>query len=537
MAKVMDATRWRGGDVSWPARRPLLALAAIGLGSFPAAAQTPAPRFAVFEFRVEGNTVLPAIAVEEAVYPHLGTGRTAADIEMARAALEEAYQKAGYPTVSVELPQQRVHDGIVRFKVVERTVGRLRVAGAQYFLPSQVRAGAPSLAEGRVPNLPAVQRDIVALNRLPDRRVTPELKPGQAPNTVDVDLQVEDRLPLHATLELNNRQSSGTRPLRVAGSARYDNLWQRGHSISFAFQTAPQDPDNSTIISGSYLARLPGASGASLLASVVSSNSNVGALGGTTVVGDGTIVGLRGILPLGAEAAFVHSLSAGMDYKNFNENLALGADTTAVPVTYYPVSGAWLAAWNQENATTDLAATLTAGIRGLGSGSIDFEQKRAFATPSWMHWRLDGARLQRLPADIQLWVSLKSQLSGDPLISNEQFPGGGVDSVRGYFEVEALGDYGFTTQTELRSPSLARWLGPHVDELRAHLFFDGGLLGINRALPQQEQSVTLMSAGVGARMRAFGRVNGAIDGAFVLREGPLTRSGAVRALFRLWGEF
>lgn len=532
----------RPGRVRGPGScRPLRCAAAILAAGLPslAAAQAPPqpPRFAVLEYRVQGNTVLPGLAVEEAVYPHLGPGRTADDIEKARAALEDAYARAGYPTVSVELPQQRVTAGIVTFRVVERPVGRLRVANARYFSPADIRREAPSLAEGRVPNLNAVQRDIVALNRIPDRRVTPELRAGAAPNTVDVDLNVQDGFPLHASVELNNRQSANTRELRTAASVRYDNLWQRGDSLNFGFQTAPQDPRNATVYSGSYLMRLPGERGASLLASFVRSDSNVATVGGSAVIGRGTIVGLRGIIPLGTGQGFIHTLNVGMDFKQFDEGLLLGADRTAVPVTYAPVSASWQGLWNGDRSTTQASATITAGLRGIGSDTVDFERKRAFANPSWMHLRGDVSHTQRLPLDFVAYGNVEGQLSRDALISNEQFAGGGLDSVRGYFEVETLGDYGVTGQLELRGPSLAPRLGAPFDEVRLHAFVDGGSLTLNRPLPQQHRTATLLSAGGGARMRLFGHVNGTVEGATVLRDGPLTPAGSTRALFRVWGEF
>jgi hemolysin activation/secretion protein len=515
----------------------LLLAALVAAGTAWAQAAPTAPRFPVLEFRVVGNTVLPPLAVEEAVYPHLGTGRTAEDVERARAALEDAYGRAGYSTVSVELPQQSVTSGVITLRVVERSVGRLRVTGARYFLPSQVRQEAPSLAPGTVPNLAAVQRDIVALNRLPDRRVTPELRPGTAPNTVDVDLQVEDKLPLHASLELNNRRSAGTEPLRLSGSVRYDNLWQRGHTVNLGFQTAPQNTSNSTVLSASYLWRLPGARGASILASAVISNSDVGTVGGTSVLGNGSIYGLRGIIPIGTAAGFTHSFTVGIDRKEFEEALRLGADRSEFPITYYPVSAAYQALLSSERRTTQLGATITAGLSGVGSDRREFEQRRAFARPSWTHLRLDASHQELFPNDMQLFFAGRSQLSSDPLLSNEQFGGGGLDSVRGYLEVETLGDYGAGGQAEIRSPTFGYLLGPWLDEMRLHAFLDGATMAINRPLPGQRSSFTLLSAGGGVRVKMFERVNGALEGAVALRDGTTTESGAARALFRIWGEY
>ncbi len=142
------------------------------------------------EYRVEGTHKLSELEVEEAVYPYLGPGRTTEDVEQARASLEKAYQDKGYQTVSVQIPPQQVRNGVVVLQVIEGKVGRLRIHGSRYFSLEQIRKQAPSMAEGTVPNFNDVTRDIVALNQLPDRRITPSLRAGVEPGTVDIDLNV-----------------------------------------------------------------------------------------------------------------------------------------------------------------------------------------------------------------------------------------------------------------------------------------------------------------------------------------------------------
>ncbi len=69
-----------------------------------------------------------------------------------------------------------------------------------------------------MPNFNDVAREIVSLNQMADRRVTPTLKPGVESGTMDVDLNVKDTFPLHGSLESNNRYSANTTPLRLNGS-------------------------------------------------------------------------------------------------------------------------------------------------------------------------------------------------------------------------------------------------------------------------------------------------------------------------------
>ncbi|PKU24642.1 POTRA domain-containing protein, partial [Telmatospirillum siberiense] len=134
----------------------------------------PSPRLVdIYEYRVEGARTLPVEEVEAAVYPFLGPGKTSEDVEQARAALERTYAAKGFQTVAVSIPARQVKDGVVTLAVTEGTVGRLRVRGSHYYDIDAVKADAPSLTEGTVPDFNAVSRDIVALNQLPDRKVTP----------------------------------------------------------------------------------------------------------------------------------------------------------------------------------------------------------------------------------------------------------------------------------------------------------------------------------------------------------------------------
>lgn len=522
------------------ARLPALPLlCASGLlvasGATAQPAERAAVRFPVLEFQVRGNTTLPPVAIERAVTPFLGVGKTADDVQAAARALEAAYAEAGYRTVSVNVPQQNVNSGVLTLEVAEATVGRLRVTGARYFRPNRVREEAPSLAEGKVPQFGAVERDIVALNRLPDRRVVPDLRAGAAPGTVDVDLKVEDTFPLHASTELNNQQTRGTRELRSVSSATYSNLFQRGDAVNIAYQFAPQRPSDVSVVSGSYTFRVPD-SNVSLLGTYIQSNSGVGTVGGTTVIGRGNVLGLRAIVPLAPGDGFFHSVTVGGDRKSFREGIVLGTRTD-FPIEYYPFSAAYNATWIGARADTEASATLTWGFRGLGSDEAEFNQRRSNASPSFAHFRAEASHLRRLENGMQLFGRVEGQAARDPLLSNEQFALGGVQSVRGYFEVEALGDYGVAAQAEIRSPSFAPYLSPRVNELRVHGFVDAGTAGIYRPLPGQTRNFNLVSAGVGARTKIFDYLNGSVEGATLLTDGADRRAGDFRTLFRLWGEF
>ena len=516
---------------------------ALGAAFFPPAAKAAPEKlhFDLTEIRVEGSTVLPQDLVEETVYPFVGPDKTSDDVEHARAALEALYQSNGFATVSVTIPPQHISQsgGVIELQVIERRVGRLRVVGARYFLPSDVRAGAPSVQPGTVPNMNDVTRDLTTLNTLPDRQVTPSLKAGRRADTVDVDLKVDDTLPLHGSLELNNRYNADTTPLRLNASLTYGNFFQRGDSATISYQVAPENVRDAEVTSASYLFHIPD-SKLSLLLSYLHSNSNVTALGTTDVAGRGTSAGFRVLIPLGSTSSFSHSLSIGWDYKKYYEldTFTTTKQVTSAPVTYYPVSALYAADWTGARSTTSLSLGLEFGLPNLGSDLQAFDNKAYGAIPGFSIARATLTREQDFKHDIQLWASLTGQLTNDPLVSSEQIAMGGVDSVRGYLEAETLGDSGAFLQTELRSPSVAKYLGKTpVKSWRFHLFSDMGVVSLTKAQVDQRSSYGLSSAGIGSRVNLWGYLNGVLQDAQTFNNGPNTKAGTNRVLFRVYGEF
>jgi len=512
------------------------------------APKQPPQRFDIDEYRVEGADALPQIEVEEAVYPYLGPGRTADDVEKARAALEKAYQGKGYQTVAVTIPPQDARTGIVIFKVVEAKIGRLRVKNSRYFDLEKVKEKAPSVREGKLPNFNEVTKDIVALNQWPDRKVTPALRAGVTPGTVDVDLNVEDKLPFHASVEVNNRQSPNTTPTRITATAHYDNLWQRGDSFSFTYQVAPQRKEDAEVFSGSYLARTD-LDWLNFLFYAVKSNSNVSTVGAQNIVGPGTIVGARAVATLPMRENYFHTLSFGWDYKRFDQEITSEAfGTSSIPITYYPVTGQYSGTLNTEGAVTAINVGLTAGVRGLGSDPNQFNLKRAGADGSFIYLRGDVSHTHDLPEKWQFYTKVQAQLSDQPLVSSEQFTAAGADFVRGYLESEVLGDSGIVGTIELRTPDIAGQIVLPKDEKgqpakavindwRFFFFTDLAKTRVLHALPDQPRTFWLGSYGVGTRIKFLDYMNGMVAFAIPTTDQQFTQANDPHVLFRVWGEF
>lgn len=509
--------------------------AAAGAGTLAPPAPETAQGLFIREYRVLGATQMPRIEIEEAVYPYLGPARTTEDIEQARAALEKAYQDKGYQTVSVRIPVQQVNGGVVVLQVVEGRVGRVRVEGSRFFSLDTIKKKVPSLAPGTVPNFNDVKRDLVALNQWPDRRVTPELKAGAEPGTVDIDLKVKDTLPLHGSIELNNRYSVGTTPLRLNGAVSYNNLWQLGHTIGGSFQIAPERLSDAVVYSAYYIARIPNLEWLSLMAQGTRQNSNVSTLGGAAVAGNGEVYGGRALITLPSGENFYHSLNFGLDYKHFDQDLTAGDDVVASPITYYPFSVSYSAAWAGKGYATELNSSVVFCLRGMGNNQEEFDARRFNADGGFIYFRGDLAHTRDLPLGFQIVGRVQGQAANKPLVDSEQFAAGGLDTVRGYLEAAVLGDNAFIGSMELRTPSLVSWLG--IGEWRFFGFVEGGMLNIYDALPEQQSYFTLASVGGGSRVRLFEHLNGAVNLGIPLVTQSTNVAGSLLMTFEIWADF
>lgn len=528
-------------------RLPLnAASAALVLAAAMAAAQEPAPAapsaspaqassdpaFDILEFDVEGNSVLSQREIERAVYPFLGEKRHFADVEAARKALEDLYQKRDYQTVFVDIPEQKVSGGVIRLHVLEGRVGSTRVSGARYFDQGRIRAGADQMAPGSVPEFHELQQQLAQLNKMPDRQVNPILTPGKVPGTVDVDLSVKDQLPLHADIEVDNHASPYTTALRTSASFHYDNLWQRQHSFALNYQLAPEAAHETNVLYGTYLWRFAGSDQAVSVYGV-RSNSNIAVLGSSTVLGKAKIYGARWIVPLGSGesrgATFFNSLTLGIDRKSFAQtNIdALTQLPDILPaIDYSPLSGSFALTLLSPGTQFQLTLGAVTAPRGLLGNSDDaFKGRRVTGGASWVAWKYDASVEQWFGRHFSGYARLEGQWSSDPLIPNEQFITGGADSVRGYKESEVSGDHGYHATLEARYYPLGRPGADGQRTLYTLIFVDGAEVGLVDPLGPQVSTLSLESAGLGLRLQNWYGFKLAVDFAHTLREGGHAATG------------
>lgn len=511
-------------------------------------------RFTVEAIDVVGSTVLTADEIENAVYRYTGDNRSADDLEAARKALQELYSAKGFEAAVVDLPPQdnaRFAAGYIQIRVSEAPVGDVRVVGTKFHSEKGVRAQLSAVEAGKPLNLATLQKQLIEANRIPDRTVSPSFKPSKTEGAIDVELKVKDTFPVHGSIELNNDNSPNTTRQRLAASVRYTNLWGAGHTVSGSYIVAPQNRKDIEVFSGSYNAPLLGTPW-SILVSGYKSNSNIAALGGTNVLGNGYQVGVRAIYRLSSEKTD-QSFSIGLDFKDFKQDiLVTNAAASKAPIRYIPLVAGYSYSRPGEKGQLDINLNGTFGLRIIKR--VDFcplrdendncskpEQEFALRTlnaqENFVHLNLDASYSRLIADDVSLIFRVAGQYADGPLISNEQFGLGGETTVRGYFQSEAVGDHGVVGSLQLDGPSLAGSLPEFVGELRPFAFLDYGIVGVIDPLADVRARFTLGSAGGGVRLRLFKHLVGGLTVGVPFTTLTDSKRGTARVTFIARGEF
>jgi len=524
----------------------------------PAQSTTPQPpsqnpadvTFTVTEYRVDGNTVLSDEKIKAVVAPYVGPDRRVKDVEKVRLALEKAYRDAGYPTVLVVVPEQTVEAGVVQLKVIESKLGEISVTGNRYFSTLKLLDALPSLRPGTLLYEPEVLKELDHLNEHQDLKVTPVLQKGEEPGTVNLELKVVDRLPLHGSLELNSQGTPNTPRYQLNATIQYNNFMTPNRFVSIQTTQTPQHLGDVQLYGINYVTPLPWTGQTMALYAAVSNSISaistsvltlVQQGGGIGITGNAVVFGGRYILSTTTGQSMSHQLFLGVDFKFLGENdLTAGGTTTIASneVTYIPLSVAYVGQLFDRLGMTKLSVTLRGNIGGIlpldddeafgGDPSDPYNEpgNRAGADATFGVFQAGLERSVNLPQGFLLSLKADGQVATQPLIPAEQYAAGGINSVRGYWQNEVLGDNAVHGTVELVTPPFEKLLPASVtEELRMRIFYDAAYLWLKSAPPGQTEDYQLEGSGFGIQLKLTDHLLARVDQAWAWKTAVVTKKG------------
>lgn len=195
---------------------------------------------------------------------------------------------------------------------------------------------------------------------------------------------------------------------------------------------------------------------------------------------------------------------------------------------------------------TDAGGTLSASIGFAGNfaggdGSFSALSYSPRARALYGKAMLALTRDQRVFKDWSLLLRASGQAATGPLIGNEQFALGGVNSVRGYYEGDRYGDSGWLGSMELRSPFIHThapgWSGDWPVWVRGLVFMDYGEGYLHDAGAVSDSRLQLWGTGFGVSANVNNTVDLRIVVGWPLLETINTSPNGPRAYFSLGGQF
>jgi hemolysin activation/secretion protein len=208
---------------------------------------------------------------------------------------------------------------------------------------------------------------------------------------------------------------------------------------------------------------------------------------------------------------------------------------------YLPLSLRWSGTRPDRTGSTSLSVSENIFLQALSSARSGFQAVAGSPQAGGNYTTLNAGlvRLQNLPGNWSALFNANGQWASEPLISNEQFPLGGLGGVRGYQSGESYGDTGWRLQFDLRAPAVNVGYFPVHDDnvpayLRCSVFMDyGEAYHLDSTLPAIRQWGT----GAGVYLTAGNHFEARLALAYALLATPTTRAGSAQAYFSVGFQF
>ncbi|WP_348695775.1 ShlB/FhaC/HecB family hemolysin secretion/activation protein [Duganella fentianensis] len=491
-------------------------------------------RFEIRQFQLQGNTLLDPAEAAAILQPYTGPVKDFGDVQRALEALEAVYQQRGYRLVSVELPEQELNGGIVRLRVVENRIGRIRVRNNQYFDEANIRRTLPTLEPGRTPNLTDVSANLKLVNENPAKNVTLKMQSGELDEEVDAVLDVKDQRAWKAMLNLDNTGTEQTGKTHASTVLQHANLFGLDHVASLQYTTSKEEPGRVKVYGAGYHMPLYTLGDAvDLYASYSNVDSGTVSAGifNLAVSGKGATYGGRYTHNLAKRGELEAQLALGLDYKAYKNSVVLQGVELGNDVTLHPLTLAYQASLpitaGSLSGQVSLIRNLPGGNRADQSA---FSAIRAGAKAGYTVLRLGGSAVRAFSNDWQLRAILNAQYSRDELVPGEQFGAGGASSVRGFQEREIANDSGANLNLEAYTPNLCAREGWNCRLLG---FYDSAYVRRTHPAAGELASTSIGSVGVGARFQLSTYVNLQFDFGHIVAAGATGRKDANRMHVRL----
>ncbi|MFH2138802.1 MAG: ShlB/FhaC/HecB family hemolysin secretion/activation protein [Candidatus Omnitrophota bacterium] len=484
------------------------------------------PEFFIEEIAIIGSKSVAAKDLYPITQKYENKQVTFKDLETLAKEIEKEYLKQGF-ICACFIPPQEIEAKKVYLQVVEAKMGTLIVHEHKYF---NVKRGYYywNIYEDEVLSYDKISRQLHLLNKNPDREVKTSLFAGTKPQTTDVLLRFNTKMPLHLSTTIDNEGSSSTGVLRKGVGIRHNNFLGLDDSLItgstfgkefsglYAYHMLPLNSTGLSVLYGhSYSKSFPKKEYAIYNIDSRAKNSSV-----------------LFYQDLFSRAKYLGDVHFGVEAKDKTTKIN-SATVNRDRLRTLRLGSNFIRQGRTSNST--LALDLYQGINAFGA-----DRKSALSTrgaentftkfnPSLYH-------KQSLPLDLQMNLQCKAQFASAKLASQDEFSLGGIDSVRGYPSGDYLGDNALQFNAEmLITPFFIPTGGKVPIQVFAFkqntslvAFFDYGFGKKRGPSATEKETANLASIGAGIRTRLFEKALLRLEWGFPVGDDTITEKADSR---------
>jgi hemolysin activation/secretion protein len=455
-----------------------------------------AASFVLGAVNIEGATVFTAAELAQSFEPFLASTVGQAELDRITADITERYRRAGYVLSYAVLPEQSVESGIVRIRVVEGYIDKIRLEGAGRSAGA-VRDIARRLGTERPLRKSTLERGLGLMRDLPGVIVTDARlsRSPRDPARHQLTIVLGTQRSKIVTYSDNRGTIDGAR-MRGFSSVRLSSLAVPGDELELDLFAIPSDKFR--FLYGQATASLPLGSDGLRLSAAVSRGDQLLRLPGPDQQGESRQLFVDLAFPFAKSRRL--SLVGHASLTDWLSTQERGG--TLVQRDRLQAVRAWMEfEWGRKarfdgrlgvslgldvDDATDAGDPL-ASRSGAGGTFAKFDADLTFAAP--------------LARRLMLRIETSAQYSTRPLLAPEEFALGGSRIGRAFDFNEVTGDHGVGAMLELtyRVADGGKRSGP----VQLFGYVDGGGVFLERSGAHPDEQ-WLASAGAGARLSVFG---------------------------------
>lgn len=452
--------------------------------------------------------------IKDKLAEFLGKPLNTGDLPRISQIILDWYRAHEFPVVDVVFPEQDITGGTVQVVVATYRLGQVKVTGNNWFDAAALRREM-QLSPGDLIDFGTLRSDLNLLNRNPFRTVGALLERGAAPGETDINLKVEDRLPLRFFAVFDNDGYPVTGRDQYSVGFNWGNAFNLDQQFSYRFITSPDlwrsrnrgaghsDEPRQAVHSFDYWSPLPWGDALDLYGYFAKQVPNLGA--DFDQVGQSIQMSVRYEKLLPMIGTLSQQIKLGFDYKRTDNNLAFGGTSIFASATNVEQFSLTYSGTREDDyGQTAVENQFVFSPSGLSNSNntAAFEASGVIgAKADYFYDRLQITRVTKLPWwNMTSLVRLQAQIASAELLPSEQLGAGGSDSVRGYDPRAVNGSRGVLASVELRSPPynpLHRLNSEIEDSGQILVFFDSGFVSHIHEQTSSPKSASLESAGIG----------------------------------------